>query len=83
MEPEKKSNGALIGLVIIVIILIIGGIYIWQTNTPATEESTLGEVQTSTNSSVTTEDSADLDNLDKDLETVDTNIEASAINSVQ
>lgn len=30
MEPEKKSHGALIGSIIIIIILIIGGIYIWQ-----------------------------------------------------
>lgn len=33
MEPtiEKKSNGALVGIIIIVIILIIGGIYMWMT----------------------------------------------------
>ena len=32
MEQEeiKKSNGAFIGSIIIIIILIIGGIYIWQ-----------------------------------------------------
>ena len=30
MEPQKKSNGALIGSIIIIIILIAGGIYIWQ-----------------------------------------------------
>jgi len=30
MEPEQKSNGALIGSTIIVIILIIGGIYLWR-----------------------------------------------------
>ena len=31
MEPEKKSHGALIGSIIIIIILIIGGIYVLQT----------------------------------------------------
>jgi uncharacterized protein YneF (UPF0154 family) len=31
MENEKKSEGAFLGLVIIIIILIIGGIYIWRT----------------------------------------------------
>ncbi len=31
MESEKKSHGALIGSLIIIVILIIGGIYIWQT----------------------------------------------------
>ena len=31
MEPQKKSNGALIGSIIIIVILIIGGLYVWQT----------------------------------------------------
>lgn len=31
MELEQKSNGALIGSIIIFIILIIGGIYLWRT----------------------------------------------------
>ena len=30
MEPEKKSNGALVGSIVIIIIIVIGGIYIWQ-----------------------------------------------------
>lgn len=33
MEPNKKSNGALIGSIIIILILVIGGIYIWQSKT--------------------------------------------------
>ncbi|MEI7765037.1 MAG: hypothetical protein WCI93_00460 [bacterium] len=31
MDTEKKSHGALIGSIIVIIILIIGGIYVWQT----------------------------------------------------
>lgn len=80
MEPEKKSNGTLIGLVVIVIILIIGGIYMWQTKTNTTD--TTGELQVQTEA-VNEQDSADLENLDKDLESVDTEIDASVINSVQ
>ena len=30
MEPEEKSNGALIGSFVIIIILILGGLYIWN-----------------------------------------------------
>ncbi|MBP9711870.1 MAG: hypothetical protein KBD55_02430 [Candidatus Pacebacteria bacterium] len=30
MEQEKKLNGTLIGSIIIIIILIVGGIYTWQ-----------------------------------------------------
>ncbi|HWA31953.1 MAG TPA: hypothetical protein VG694_00665 [Candidatus Paceibacterota bacterium] len=33
MEPaEQKSNGALIGSIIIIVILVIGAIYFWQTS---------------------------------------------------
>lgn len=30
MDPEKKSNGALVGSIIIIIILIVGGIYLFK-----------------------------------------------------
>lgn len=32
MEPEKKSNGALIGSIIVILILIIGAVYFWMTS---------------------------------------------------
>ncbi|MES2416317.1 MAG: hypothetical protein V4504_01300 [Patescibacteria group bacterium] len=32
MDQTKKSNGALIGSIIIIIILIIGGIYVFKMN---------------------------------------------------
>jgi hypothetical protein len=35
MEPTQtpaKSNGALIGLIIVIVILVIGGVYLWQKN---------------------------------------------------
>lgn len=35
MEPNQtptKSNGALIGLIIVIVILVIGGVYLWQKN---------------------------------------------------
>jgi len=67
MEPEKKSNGALVGLIIIIIILIVGGIYIWQSSKD-TLESTQPEV-------ITEEDSIILDTLDQDLTDIDTNID--------
>ena len=62
MEPEKKTNGALVGSIIIIIILVIGGIYIWQTikQAPVQPEN------------ITTEDSASLEELEADIETKDT-----------
>lgn len=66
MEPEKKSNGALIGLIIIILLLVIGGIYVWQSNKDALQETD--------STVVTEEDSTELDSLEASLETTDTNI---------
>ena len=66
MEPEKKSNGAFVGLVVIIIILVVGGIYIWQQNRKA--------LQKQPETTITTQDSAALDALDQDLQTTDTDV---------
>lgn len=43
MEPEKKTYGAFVGLIVIVVILVLGGIYVFMSQTdnipPALEES--------------------------------------------
>jgi len=74
MEPEKKSNGALIGLAIIIIILIVGGIYIWQSR-----EMPEIPVQSET---ITNEDSSELDTLEADLQMTDTEtgVDVDAVN---
>jgi len=68
MEPEKKSNGAFLGLIIIIVVLVAGGIYIWLSNQKTAEELLQFEV-------VTNQDSAALDALEQDLNTTDTNID--------
>ncbi len=75
MEPEKKSNGAFVGLGIIVIILIIGGIYMWKVNQKAIE-------QKEQLPPITDQDSADLDALELDASSVDvmTGVDADTIN---
>ncbi len=81
MEPEKKSNGALIGLIIIVIILIIGGIYMWQSNKSALQGQNPANTN-QTGTTVTSQDSASLDGLDKDLQNTDTStgVDANTVN---
>ena len=66
MEPEKKSNGAMVGLVIIIILLIVGGIYVWQSNKDALEETPTP--------ALSEEDSTELNDLEADLETTDTSV---------
>ncbi|MFA5791971.1 MAG: hypothetical protein WC884_02950 [Candidatus Paceibacterota bacterium] len=68
MEPEKKSNGALVGLAVIIIILIIGGIYIWMSNKNAVENQGI-PTQSQT---VTSQDAAALDALEQDIGTTNT-----------
>ena len=66
MEPEKKSNGALVGLIIIILLLVVGGVYVWQSNketSPAIEATV-----------ITDGDSTDLEMMEASLETTDTNI---------
>lgn len=79
MEPEKKSNGALIGSIIIIVILLVGGIYIWQSkvkNMPAKTE-TAPQVN-----DVTVTDLNDLDTLDQDLNATDTSTSVD-VNSIE
>lgn len=76
MEPTQKSNGALIGLVIIIIILIIGGIYMWKVNKDRTEQIEQTEA-------LSEQDSAELEALEQELNTTETEIDANVINSVQ
>lgn len=69
MEPEKKSNGALVGLIVIVIILIIGGIYMWQSKVKNTLEQNNTQAGT-----VTPADTNELDALGQTINTTDTNV---------
>ena len=75
MEPEKKSNGALIGLVIIVIVLVLGGIYIWISNKNAADRVPVTDDQSQT---LTDEDSAALDALEQELDGTNTEIDVDA-----
>ncbi|KKQ31564.1 MAG: hypothetical protein US45_C0042G0002 [Candidatus Nomurabacteria bacterium GW2011_GWA1_37_20] len=79
MEPEKKSNGSLVGLVVIIIILIIGGIYIWLSNQKL--PNTLQNSQTQSESTAN-QDAAALDALELDAEATDTStgVDVDAIN---
>lgn len=62
MEPQK-SNGPLIGAVIIVIILIVGGIYLWQKATkekPMPPTDDFAELEANLNE-------VDLESLDEEI----------------
>ncbi|OGI75989.1 hypothetical protein A3C67_01315 [Candidatus Nomurabacteria bacterium RIFCSPHIGHO2_02_FULL_42_19] len=66
MEPEQKTNGALIGSVIIIIILIVGGIFLWKTSlkerpVPTDEGSTSEDDTASMEAEL---NAMDLENLD-------------------
>lgn len=68
MEPEKKSNGALVGLVIIVIILLLGAVYVWKSKAKNTIETNINNV------AITNQETSDINALEQDLKTTDTNI---------
>ena len=72
MEPEKKSNGASIGLIVIIIVLIVGGIYMWQVNKNSTDVNT---------EPITAEDTSELDALEQEAGSIDTStgVDANAV----
>ena len=72
MEPEQKSNGALTGLIIIVIILILGGIYFWKSGIKEDPTPTGVEDNTSLAPDDTASLEADVNNID--LESLDSEI---------
>ena len=76
MEPEKKSNGAFIGLIVIIIILVIGGIYMWQLNQKTLEEK---KVQSE---NVTAQDTTELDSLQAEVNATETDlgVDANTVN---
>ena len=67
---ENKSNNALIGSIVIVIIIVIGGIYLWKTSIkkqdsmPASQNSQVNQAESQ---------STDASNIEKDLNNVDVN----------
>lgn len=78
--PKQKSNGALIGSIIIIIILIIGGIYLAQNKIKEAKENALTAEQANKSADIlSTSDevndieadlnkNADINSLDKGLE---------------
>ncbi|OGI82080.1 hypothetical protein A3I95_02105 [Candidatus Nomurabacteria bacterium RIFCSPLOWO2_02_FULL_44_12] len=61
MEPEQKTNGALLGSIIIIIILIIGGIYLWKASL---KENTLPETNNLGTADGTANLEAEANNID-------------------
>lgn len=76
MEPEKKSNGTMVGIIIIIIILVIGGIYTWQSKVKETLKEKESQGDTLLN------DANALDSLGQELQNTDTNLNVD-INNLQ
>ncbi len=70
---EQKSNGALIGTAIIILILIIGGIYLWKTQeqkvpvVPSPNIQDVSEVIDTTSNIENDLNEINLDNLDQNI----------------
>ena len=59
MEPEQKSNGALVGLIIVIIILVLGGIYLWRNSVK--ERENLENAAVTSNAENANDDTASLE----------------------
>lgn len=79
MEQNKKSNGALIGSIIVIIILVVGGIYVFKMNIQkakdiqkANEQINTANVLSSSDETIDIE--ADLNN-NANMDALDTNLQ--------
>ncbi len=77
MEPENKTNGALIGAIVILIILIIGGVYLFKNAkvpapTPSAESDAQEILDPQADATSSTEMEAELESVD--LESLDSEI---------
>ena len=81
MEPEKKSHGALIGSIIIIILLIIGGFYVWQNSIKERklEDERIQKQIDALNAGNINE----INNLEQEVNATDTNIDTNALQNVQ
>lgn len=50
MEPEQKTNGALIGSIVIIVILVIGVIYLLKNSLQETNTDSADEIEANLNS---------------------------------
>ncbi|MFA5751177.1 MAG: hypothetical protein WCX79_02100 [Candidatus Paceibacterota bacterium] len=68
--PKEKSNGALIGTIIIILILVIGGIYLFSKNqedTSVIEEPMIEETADLPEEEANLSESDDLESIEADL----------------
>ncbi len=75
MEQEQKSNGALFGSIIIIVLIILGGVYIWQTKMKEVQQEKQKQTE------IIQANNAELDKIEQDLKNADmaTNIDTSKI----
>jgi len=69
---EQKSNGALISSIIIILILIIGGIYLWRTSVKNKVGQPAGGSPTTT-SGGNTGTGTDVSDIENSLNSIDVN----------
>ncbi len=79
MDQNKKSNGALIGSIIVIVILVVGGIYVFKMNIQKAKDIQKANEQINTanvlsSSDETADIEADLLN-NADMDVLDTNLQ--------
>lgn len=70
---EKEAKGPIIGIVVIIILLILGGVYLWQSNTFAPAEQTVVSDDPMTQDLATQSTSTALEDIDADVSNTNLN----------
>jgi predicted RNase H-related nuclease YkuK (DUF458 family) len=81
MEMEKKSNGAFIGSIIVIIILVLGGIYLWTSKVKDNQNTGSQTILEDTDTTAA-ESYDDLSGIEEELDSteIDVSIDIDSIN---
>lgn len=84
MIPDKETKGPMVGIIVIIILLVIGGIYLWQSRTapevinitststdPTTQELGIQSTSVELEDIEADVESTNLDNLDSELDSIE------------
>lgn len=76
MTTERESKGPVVGIVVIIILLILGGVYLWQSEAP-----TETPVETATTTDTTTDD-LNTQGTSTDESSIEADVNATSLNNL-
>ena len=84
MTPDKETKGPMVGIIIIIILLVVGGIYLWQSRTsPEVINITSTSTDPATQQLGTQSTSVNLEDIEGDINATNLNDLAAELDDIE